>query len=58
MRTVGPSAGVELVVSTFVGAGVGLGLDKLLGTLPFLTIPCMVLGMVGGLWMIARGNSD
>jgi F0F1-type ATP synthase assembly protein I len=43
-RTTG---GYELVFSPLLLALVGFGLDKLLGTLPLLTIVFAVLGLVG-----------
>jgi F0F1-type ATP synthase assembly protein I len=48
-RTTG---GYELVFSPLLLALVGFGLDKLLGTLPLLTILFAVLGLVGAVTKI------
>lgn len=39
----------EMVAGVFVGGLLGWGLDKLLGTAPFLLIACLLLGVAGGL---------
>lgn len=42
------SIGVTLVVSTVVGGLIGYGLDRLLGTKPWLLILFTILGIVAG----------
>lgn len=49
------SLGLTLVFSTFIGLALGLWLDKLLHTKPFLTIAFLVLGVVAGFVNIFRG---
>ena len=41
------SGGYELVFSPLLLALIGFGIDKMLGTLPFITILFAVLGLVG-----------
>lgn len=41
------TVGINLVVSTFVGFAIGLGLDKLFGT-SFLKIIFLILGIIAG----------
>lgn len=54
--------GLSLVFSTFIGLGIGLGLDKVLHTRPALTIVFLVLGIVAGFVNIfrsvKRGDKD
>lgn len=54
--------GLSLVFSTFIGLGIGLGLDKVLHTRPVLTIVFLVLGIVAGFVNIfrsvKRGDKD
>ncbi len=40
--------GIQLVVSTFIGLGMGWYLDKWLGTEPWLLIIFLLLGIVSG----------
>ena len=40
--------GLTLVFSTFIGLAIGIALDKLLHTKPYLTIAFLVLGIVAG----------
>jgi ATP synthase protein I len=46
--------GVELVAATVVGAGLGYGLDRWLGTAPWLVIVGVFLGATAGLLGIIR----
>jgi ATP synthase protein I len=46
--------GLTLVFSTFIGLAIGLGLDKLLHTKPYLTIAFLVVGIVAGFVNIFR----
>lgn len=39
----------ELIAGVFVGGLLGWGLDRWLGTAPFLLIVCLLLGVAGGL---------
>ncbi|MDT8316633.1 MAG: AtpZ/AtpI family protein [bacterium] len=40
--------GIEMVVSTFVGLAIGIYLDGLLETKPWLTIFFLIVGIVAG----------
>ncbi len=42
------SIGLTLVFSTFIGFGLGLYLDKILGTKPVLMIVFLILGIISG----------
>ncbi|SKA79887.1 AtpZ/AtpI family protein [Desulfobaculum bizertense] len=42
------SIGMQLVVSTFVGLGMGYYLDKWLGTKPWMLIIFLILGIAAG----------
>ncbi len=42
------SVGIAMVVSTLLGLAAGLYLDSLLGTKPWLTIICLILGIIAG----------
>ncbi len=42
------SVGIAMVVSTLLGLAAGLYLDGLLGTKPWLTIICLILGIIAG----------
>lgn len=42
------SVGLSLVISTFVGLGIGYWLDRLFNTSPWLTIVFLLLGIVSG----------
>lgn len=54
--------GLSLVFSTFIGLGIGLGLDKILHTRPYLTLVFLVVGIVAGFVNIfrsvKRGDKD
>ena len=54
--------GLGLVFSTFIGLAIGLWLDKVLHTRPFLTIAFLVLGIIAGFVNIfrsaRRGDKD
>jgi ATP synthase protein I len=49
-RTLGflSSAGISLVVATFIGLAMGYYLDKWLGTSPWLTLLFLLLGIIAG----------
>jgi ATP synthase protein I len=40
--------GLTLVFATFIGLAIGIALDRLLHTRPYLTIVFLVLGIVAG----------
>ncbi len=40
--------GIEMVVSTFIGLGIGLYLDGLFETKPWLTIFFLIVGIAAG----------
>ena len=42
------SVGITLVVSTFIGLGMGWWLDQKLGTKPWFTLIFLILGIVSG----------
>lgn len=46
--------GLQLVISTFVGLIIGYGLDKLLGTSPYLTFIFLILGIIAGFREVFR----
>jgi ATP synthase protein I len=48
------SVGIYLVVSTFVGLAIGYGLDKLLGTSPYLTFIFLIIGIIAGFRELVR----
>ncbi len=49
------TVGLTLVFSTFIGmSGIGLLLDRFLGTRPFLMILFLLLGIIGGFVNIFR----
>jgi len=54
--------GLTLVFSTFIGLAIGIGLDKLFHTRPYLTIAFLVLGIVAGFVnlfrSVKRGDKD
>ena len=54
--------GLTLVFSTFIGLAIGLGLDKVLHTRPYLMIVFLVLGIVTGFVnlfrSVRRGDKD
>ncbi|MEK6531860.1 MAG: AtpZ/AtpI family protein [Deltaproteobacteria bacterium] len=42
------TAGITLVVSTFVGLAIGIYLDRLFSTKPWLTIIFLIFGIIAG----------
>ena len=48
------SIGINLAVSIFVGLGIGLFLDKLFNTKPFLMIVFLFIGIIAGFVNIFR----
>lgn len=46
--------GFELVFSVIIGAGIGVYLDRLLGTKPWLTLIFFILGAVAGFIQLFR----
>jgi ATP synthase protein I len=48
------TVGIQLVLSTFVGFGMGYFLDKFLGTSPWLTGIFLILGIVAGFRELLR----
>jgi ATP synthase protein I len=48
------TVGLNLVFSTFIGLAMGYGLDKLLGTGPWLMIVFTILGIVAGFRELVR----
>ncbi len=52
--TVLASVGTQIVVSTFIGFGMGYWLDKHLGTRPVLMLVFMLLGVAAGFLNIYR----
>ncbi|MBI5637124.1 MAG: AtpZ/AtpI family protein [Nitrospinae bacterium] len=52
--TVFASVGTQLVVSIFIGFGMGYWLDKWLGTQPVLMLVFMLLGVAAGFLNIYR----
>jgi len=51
--------GTEMVAATVVGSGLGYGLDKWLGTSPWLMVLGLVLGGVAGILGVYRlANKD
>ncbi len=55
------SAGITMVVSTFVGFAIGIYLDKFFGTKPWLMLIFLVLGIVAGfksLYMVVKKYGD
>ena len=48
------SVGIQLVVSTFAGLAIGYGLDRLLGTSPWLTFIFLVIGIISGFRELLR----
>ena len=48
------TVGLNLVFSTFIGLAMGYGLDKLLGTGPWLMIFFTILGIVAGFRQLIR----
>lgn len=55
------TVGLNLVLSTFVGLGIGYGLDKLFKTSPYLTIIFLIIGIISGfrdLFRIAKRQGN
>ncbi len=50
-------AGSEFVSAVVVGAAIGWGLDRLLGTNPFLLIVFFFIGVAAGVWNVIRLTS-
>ena len=48
------SLGINLVISTFIGLGIGLFLDKKLNTTPLFTLIFLILGIVAGFYAIFK----
>jgi ATP synthase protein I len=46
--------GIQLVLSTFVGFGMGYFLDRFLGTSPWLTVIFLILGIFAGFRELLR----
>ena len=46
------SLGINLVVSTFIGLGIGLFLDRIFKTAPLFTIVFLLLGIIAGFYTI------
>jgi ATP synthase protein I len=46
--------GIQLVVSTFIGLGMGYYLDKWLGTEPWMLLIFLILGIVAGFQNVYR----
>ncbi len=45
---------LNLVAATFIGFAIGYGLDKLLGTSPYLKIIFLILGIIAGFRELLR----
>ncbi|MFA5352867.1 MAG: AtpZ/AtpI family protein [Thermodesulfovibrionales bacterium] len=48
------TVGIHFALSIFVGFGMGYGLDRLLGTSPWMTIIFFVFGIVAGFMELIR----
>jgi ATP synthase protein I len=48
------SLGINLVVSTFIGLGIGLFLDKTFGKSPLFTLVFLILGIIAGFYVIYK----
>jgi len=48
------TVGIQLVLSTFVGFGMGYFLDRFLGTSPWFTAIFLILGIVAGFRELLR----
>jgi ATP synthase protein I len=46
------SMGIAMVLSTFLGLVIGLYLDRVFGTEPWLMIVFLILGIAAGFWNI------
>jgi ATP synthase protein I len=56
MRTLGPlaSVGISLVLAIVIGAAIGLGIDRWLGTRPWGFLIFFVFGVAGGILNVYR----
>ena len=52
----GLQTGMEMAVSILFCTGVGVGLDKWLGSAPLFILVGLVLGSVAGLWSVYRAT--
>jgi len=52
------SIGATLAFSIFVGTGMGVLLDRWLGTRPWFTLVLMVFGIVAGFYNVVRMTSS
>jgi ATP synthase protein I len=48
------SLGINMVVSTFIGLGIGLFIDKHAKTAPLFTLIFLILGIVAGFYAIFK----
>ncbi len=55
--SLGLRAGSEFVTAVFLGAGLGWGLDRLVGTRPLCLIAFFFLGVAAGVWNVIRLTS-
>lgn len=46
--------GIDMVAAVVIGVGIGWGLDKWLGTGPWLLLLFLILGMVAGIFNVFR----
>lgn len=52
------SVGITFVVSTALGLGMGIYLDRWLGTSPWLTLLCLLFGIAAGFVNLFRAVSS
>jgi ATP synthase protein I len=55
--SLGMRAGSEFITAVVLGAGIGWGLDRLIGTKPVFMIGLFFLGVVTGVWNVIRLTS-
>ena len=55
--SLGLRAGSEFVTAVFLGAAIGWGIDKLIGTKPAFLIVFFLVGVVAGVWNVIRVTS-
>ncbi len=48
------SLGISVALAIFIGLGIGVWLDRKLGTSPWLTLIFLVIGIIAGFRNIAR----
>ena len=48
------TAGIAMVIATFLGLGFGLWLDAKLGTRPLFTLIFLIIGIAAGFWNLWR----